>query len=195
MIEKLLNQKFILASKSPRRRQLMREAGFNFESISMDVDESYPDTMDPRKVPEYIAAKKAHACKVITESSQIIVAADVIVLHKNEILEKPVDREDAIRMLTQMESDEHEVISGVSIIRGETELSFSCTTHVTFGSMDANEISYYVDTFRPYDKAGSYGIQEWLGHCKVKRIEGSYTNVMGLPMFELYLNLSKLLEV
>lgn len=194
MITKFQNEKIFLASKSPRRKQLLIEAGFTFEVIPIEADESFPESLEAEKVPEYIAKKKAEESKKSIPENAILITADCIVLFDNKILEKPKDREEAIDMIKSMSGKNHRVISGVSISKGQKELSFSVTTSVQFGILSQNEIEYYVDTYSPYDKAGSYGIQEWIGHCKVARIEGSYTNVMGLPMYELYLNLIALIE-
>jgi septum formation protein len=189
MIELFEKENIFLASKSPRRSQLLKEAGFSFTVLKLDVDESFPEDLDSFKVPEYIARKKAIAGIAELSQDALVIAADCIVLFEGQILEKPKDRDDSIRMISSLSGKNHLVISGVCISKGNKNRSFSVTTKVSFGTLNLDEILYYVDTYQPFDKAGSYGIQEWIGHCKVQRIEGSYTNVMGLPMFELYQNL------
>ena len=187
-------EKFFLASKSPRRKQLLEEAGFSFEVIPLDVDESYPAYLGLKNVPEYIAKKKARAGRKKIPDDGIVIAADSVVIHKSQIFEKPQSREEAVEMLQKLSGNQHLVVSGVCILKASREISFSSTTRVRFGNLSFEEINYYLDTYKPFDKAGSYGIQEWLGYCKVESIEGSYTNVMGLPMYELYHNLIRFIK-
>lgn len=176
----------LLASKSPRRQELLKAAGIKFEVIDIDVEEIYPDDMEPENVPEFLARKKAEAAVPRLKQGQMILAADSIVILNGEILGKPGDREHAIEMITSLAGHKHVVVTGVFLCDSHDGLGFSEYTHVWFDAMRSDEIEYYVDHFRPYDKAGAYGIQEWIGWAKVSRIEGSYANVMGLPVQRVY---------
>ncbi|MDX1477820.1 MAG: Maf family protein [Saprospiraceae bacterium] len=174
-----------LASQSPRRHALLQAAHIPFEVLSLDVEESYPDTLRPFDVPEFLAHKKAVAALAQADGG-IVLAADSLVFKGQEIYGKPADRADAIRILTELAGDVHQVITGVCLMNSDRHRTFSCTSHVHLAEMTEDEIAYYVDTFEPYDKAGSYAIQEWLGHCKIRKIDGSYNNIMGLPTHMVY---------
>ena len=176
----------LLASKSPRRQELLKAAGIKFQVIDIDVEEIYPDDMEPENVPEFLARKKAEAAVPRLKQGQMILAADSIVILNGEILGKPGDREHAIEMITSLAGHKHVVVTGVFLCDSHDGLGFSEYTHVWFDAMRSDEIEYYVDHFKPYDKAGAYGIQEWIGWAKVSRIEGSYANVMGLPVQRVY---------
>ena len=188
---KILNQPLILASKSPRRKQLLSEAGFtNFRVMTKDVDESYAADMPANEVAEFLAEKKATACAdFLKQPDEILIAADSIVILGDEIFEKPTDRDDAIRILSALSGKKHQVITGVCLLSQSKKLSFSGISDVYLDTMSQEEIAYYVDKYQPYDKAGAYAIQEWIGHCKITKIEGTYPNIMGLPVALIYKNL------
>lgn len=171
-----------LASKSPRRQQLLTEAGFQFRVVLPNAEEIYPDDLDPNLVPAYLSAIKAHAAIPLASAHEIILAADSIVILDKQIFEKPNDRDDAIRILQTLSGKTHQVITGVTLLSTDKEVSFSSLTQVTMEPLSDAEVAYYIDNFNPYDKAGAYGIQEWIGHCKISNINGSYLNVMGLPV-------------
>ena len=179
--------KIILASNSPRRKELLGGLGVDFEVRTLqDIDESYPDILKGEEIPLYISAKKAEAYKASMAENEIIITADTIVYDNGEVLGKPQNREDAVRMLRQLSSHAHEVITGVSIITKSDTIQFASTSRVHFASLSDEEINFYIDAYQPFDKAGAYGIQEWIGFVGVTRIEGSYFNVMGLPIQRLY---------
>ncbi len=180
---KFLNKKLILASKSPRRKQLLSESGFDFIIKTKDTDESYPAGLSPGEIAEYIADKKAEACRsFLTEHpAKIILAADTIVVLGTKVYGKPEDFRDAVRILNELKGKTHRVITGVCLLsRGKKRL-FHGVSKVTFADLTEEEIEYYLNKCEPYDKAGSYGVQEWLGHCKITDISGTYANIMGLP--------------
>jgi septum formation protein len=178
----------ILFSKSPRRQELLKLMGLNFRVMTKDVDESYPENLSPTEVAEYIATKKAKAFDSEI-NDEILITADTIVAIDNEILGKPVDAADAFRMLKLLSGRAHDVHTGVALLHQHNVVSFVDTTKVYFRELSDDEINYYIENYQPYDKAGAYGIQEWIGLTAVTRLEGSYTNVMGLPTEILYLYL------
>ncbi len=184
--------RLVLASQSPRRRQLLEEAGFRFRTVTPDVDESYPADLPMDEIAEYIARAKAAAARPLAEADEIIVAADSIVRVAGQIFGKPADEAEAIRMLRMLSGRSHLVQTGVCLLSGTRQVSFTDTTRVHMDPLSDSEIRYYVSNYHPFDKAGAYGIQEWIGHCKVSRIEGSYLNVMGLPVHRVYDVLCKL---
>jgi septum formation protein len=190
----VLQQPILLATQSPRRKQLMQEAGFQFRAKATHVDESFPSTMPVEAIAEFLAQKKATAARDWIENEEIILAADSVVLLKNKVFEKPQSVDDAHRMLSELSGQVHRVITGVCFANRDRMHSFSSTTSVHFEDLSPEEIEFYVRRYQPFDKAGSYGVQEWLGHCKVKRLEGSFTNVMGLPMYEVYHELGEFLS-
>ncbi|MTI21976.1 septum formation protein Maf [Fulvivirga sp. RKSG066] len=175
----------ILASKSPRRQALLKEAGFQFEVVTKDVDESYPDDLEPLEVAKYIAEKKAQAFNEDI-NSKIVITADTVVLKGNTILGKPQSKEEAFNMLRSLSNTTHQVITGVSLFSSEKQTSFDDCTDVTFKTLSDEEIKYYIEKYEPYDKAGAYGIQEWIGMIGITEIKGSYFNVVGLPIEKLY---------
>lgn len=181
----LPNRPILLCSSSPRRQFLMKEAGFTFEVRKPDIDESWPDHVPIDAVARYLAEKKANVYAP-SISNEIVVAADTVVILKNEILNKPDDREHAIEMLTRLSDRTHRVTTGVCILSKERKVVFDDTTEVTFNPLKQQEIEYYVDTFKPFDKAGSYGAQDWIGMVALKEIKGSYFNVMGLPIHKVF---------
>lgn len=173
----------ILASQSPRRQQLMEQAGYTFTIVVSDVDETNPEGMPGEKVPEFLARKKALAIAEKHPDATII-AADTIVLLDNEILGKPVDSEDAIAMLENLSGKMHRVVTGVCIWQKDSVQSFSATTEVFFRPLSLEQIQHYIINYKPFDKAGSYAIQEWIGMIGIEKINGDYYNVMGLPIGE-----------
>lgn len=180
----------ILASKSPRRQELLRGMGYDFTVQSKEVEESYPANLPYKEVPIYLAEKKARAFDRDITGGELVITADTIVIHEGKIMGKPADRKEAAGMLQALSDSEHEVITGVCLLQQHRLVSFSDTTLVHFAPLLPGEIDYYLDTCKPYDKAGAYGIQEWIGFNKITRIQGSYTNVVGLPTEKLYRYLS-----
>lgn len=192
MLDNLEKYKVILASGSPRRRELMAGLGVNYEvRILLDVDESYPDTLQREEIPLYIAKEKADAYIPMVQPDELIITADTIVWLDGKVLGKPRDREDALQMLRTMSGRTHEVFTGVCITTTDWQRSFTAQTEVRFATLSEDEIIYYVDNFKPMDKAGAYGVQEWIGFIGVENISGSYYNIMGLPVQKLYRELLK----
>ena len=187
VLSKMMNSTppFILASSSPRRRGLLRDAGFNFDVIAIDVDENHPEGLSPVAVVEHLANRKLLSCKEWL-AKFLVVTADTLVFKNNTILGKPKDRPHAIEMLNELSNSKHMVATSVCIGFQNQTHQFTVTTIVDFAPLSTDEITYYVDHYMPFDKAGSYGIQEWIGQIGIKKIEGSYTNVVGLPMHETY---------
>ena len=179
--------KLILASNSPRRKELLAGLGLLFEvRVLQDIDESYPDNLPVSEVALYIAGKKADAYRTIVNDDELIITADTVVIVGDEILGKPVDEADAERMLRQLSGRIHQVTTGVCLLTASQERRFAVTTDVTFKELSDEEIRYYVTTYKPFDKAGAYGIQEWIGYVGVTCLHGSYYNVMGLPVQRIY---------
>ncbi len=175
--------KIILASQSPRRKELLEQAEVKFDIISADIDETYPGDMPASLVPEYLAKQKAKAiAKKNDIADAIIIAADTVVILNGRILGKPIDKDDAFTMLKNLSGQTHIVVSGVCMQRGELLVSFSVTTEVTFRKLTNEQIDHYITKYEPYDKAGGYAIQEWIGIVGVKKIKGDYYNVVGLPV-------------
>lgn len=192
MLENISKYKIILASNSPRRKELLGGLGLSFEVRTLKgIDESYPADLKGEDIPIYISGKKAEAYRDVMAEDEMIITADTIVYDNSQVLGKPKDREDAISMLRQLSGHAHDVITGVSIVTKEKTIQFASTSKVYFASLTDEEIEYYVDLYKPFDKAGSYGIQEWIGFVGVTRIEGSYFNVMGLPIQRLYTELKQ----
>lgn len=185
------NKKIVLGSKSPRRKDLLEGAGIEFSIRTKDTDESYPDTLPLFEVPVYIATNKANALKTELANDELLICADTVVIIENSILGKPDSEQDANSMLKLLSGKTHNVVTGVVITSKEKTTSFSVTTEVTFKQLSSEEISYYITTFQPFDKAGSYGIQEWIGYIGISSIKGSFFNVMGLPIYEVYEALKK----
>lgn len=181
-----IDKTILLASQSPRRSQLLREAGFQFIVRPTDAPEDFPIDMPVMEVAPFLAEKKAKAALAFFEEEMVILAADSVVILNDTIFNKPKDREEAVHMLQQLSGQTHTVVTGVCLQTMEKSVVFSGISRVTFEPLSDTEIDYYLDTYRPYDKAGAYGIQEWIGLCKISRIEGTYSNVMGLPMDLVY---------
>jgi len=193
--DKLKGRKLILASHSPRRRELMKGAGLDFVlADGYEVDEVYPPEIPVRKVPEYLAKLKSGAYPETMNHDEILITADTVVILDGEIIGKPKGREDALAMVNKISGREHIVITGVCIRSADKLKSFSVGSRVIFRELAPEEIEYYVDEYKPYDKAGSYGIQEWIGYVGIKGVKGSFYNVMGLPIQTLYVELEKFLE-
>ncbi len=182
--------KIILASQSPRRKQLMELAELQFDIIIADVDETNPPGMQGDLVPEYLAKKKAAAIEEQVHDA-IIVAADTVVLLDHEILGKPKDEADAINILTKLSGRKHEVVTGVCMQQGQKKISFSTVTEVYFRPLTDEQIKHFVSNYKPYDKAGAYAIQEWIGMIGIEKINGDYYNVMGLPIGEVVIRLNQ----
>ena len=186
------NYKLILASASPRRQQLMKDAGFTFEVRLKNVEEKYPQELHLENVPEYLSKVKASAFREELKADEVLITADTVVCIHDRILGKPADRKEAISMLQKLSGNRHLVVTGVSVTTRTEQLSFSSRTDVFFKHLSNEEIEFYVDTYKPFDKAGAYGIQEWIGYIGIERLEGSFYNVMGLPIQKLYETLRKL---
>ena len=181
---------FILASQSPRRRQLLAALGYPVKAVSVNVDEHVSPTLPTANVAEHLALRKAKAFPIEQlKEDEVLVTADTVVVHGDTVLGKPADRDDAIRMLHLLSGNTHTVYTGVCLRSCEQEESFTEQTLVHFVALSDDDILHYVDTYRPYDKAGAYGIQEWIGMIGISHIEGCYYNVMGLPLSRLYLTL------
>ena len=193
MLDNLKKFNIVLASNSPRRKELMSGLGVDYVVKALpDVDDSYPDTLQGEEIPAYISREKAEAYQSMIEPDELLITADTIVWMNGEVLGKPKDREDAIRMLRKLSGASHQVITGVCLTTKGWQNSFTVTTDVTFAVLSEEEIVYYVDKYSPMDKAGAYGVQEWIGFIGVESISGSYYNVMGLPVQKLYRELIKL---
>ena len=177
----------ILASQSPRRRELLSGLDIDFEvRVLPDIEENYPDDLPTPEIPVYIATEKAAAYKDLMSDHDLIITADTVVVLGDEVLGKPVSLDDAKRMLRELSGHTHQVITGVCLMTRQRQRSFAVTTDVTFKQLTEEEITYYVEKYRPLDKAGAYGIQEWIGYIGVTGLNGSYFNVMGLPVQRIY---------
>lgn len=191
MLENLKKYKVILASNSPRRKELLSGLGIDYEVRTLpDVDESYPESLQGADIPLYISKEKADAYRALLQPGELMITADTIVWLDGRVLGKPKDREDALQMLRDMSGRTHEVFTGVCITTTDWQRSFAAQTEVRFAQLTEEEITYYVDRYQPMDKAGSYGVQEWIGFIGVENISGSYFNIMGLPVQRLYRELN-----
>lgn len=189
-------KKIILATNSPRRKKLLGGLGLDFEVRTLqDIDESYPSDLVGEDIPKYISKVKADAYRKTMSEDELIITADTIVYADGEVLGKPADKVDAQRMLHKLSGKWHKVITGVSIVTAEKTVQFATTTEVQFTELTDKQIDFYIDNYHPYDKAGAYGIQEWIGYVGVTSLNGSYFNVMGLPVQRLYTELMPLLNV
>jgi septum formation protein len=192
MLNNLEKYKVILASNSPRRKELLGGLGIAYEVKAMpDVDESFPTDLESEEIPVYIAKKKVDAYKPIMQPDELIITADTIVWLDGIVMGKPKDAGEACEMLRRLSGRTHQVITGVCVTTIDKQVSFSTVTDVTFDELTEEEIEYYVTHFKPMDKAGSYGIQEWIGYVGVRSISGSYFNVVGLPIQRLYSELKR----
>lgn len=179
--------KIILASNSPRRKELLAGLDLQFEvRVLQGIDESYPQDLPTSKIAEFISKKKADAYVQMMADDELVITADTVVILGDEVMGKPHDEADAKRMLGELSGQTHQVATGVTLSTKERQVSFSVVTDVTFKQLSPDEIDYYVRTYKPFDKAGAYGIQEWIGYIGVTALKGSYFNVMGLPVQRIY---------
>lgn len=185
------NRHFILASRSPRREQLLKELGLTFDTVFKDYIEDYPVGLRGAEIAEFLSHNKALLFKGEITDRDIVITADTVVWCDNKVLDKPSNYDEAFDILCVMSGKTHDVITGVTFFSNQAELTFSETTKVTFDDLTYDEIDYYIREFKPFDKAGAYGIQEWIGLAGIISIEGSYFNVMGLPVQKLYTELKK----
>lgn len=181
-----MKKKIILGSGSPRRKELLAALGYNFEVRTKDTDESYPTAMSCEEVPTFLAKQKAAALLSELREDELLICADTVVILDNQILGKPANKDEASEMLNFLSGKTHKVITGVFIGDSKQEVIFSDTTEVTFNTLNEDQINYYIENYQPFDKAGSYGIQEWIGFIGVASITGTYANVMGLPTHKLF---------
>lgn len=182
----VLDLDLLLASASPRRKYLLEQAGFCVSVIPSEIDESYPARLSIEEIPVFLAELKAAVVAKQARLNQITIAADTIVVLDNHVIGKPEDALDATKMLHRLSGSKHSVYTGVCLQTHEQKECFTCKSDVVFATISDEEIAYYIDTYQPFDKAGSYGIQEWLGWCKITSISGSYSNIMGLPIEMVY---------
>ncbi|HLS36931.1 MAG TPA: Maf family nucleotide pyrophosphatase [Sphingobacterium bovisgrunnientis] len=194
LVDALKNIKVILGSQSPRRKELLASLDIDFEVIIKSVDESIPDNLISSEAAEYVALKKLQAFDGLAFNNSLVITADTVVVDdENNVLGKPSSAEEAIRVLKSLSGKSHQVFTGVALRYEEQIQSFTEVTRVYFSTLNSDEIQYYVEKYKPYDKAGAYGIQEWIGRVAVSRIEGSYENVMGLPTVKLYKTIKEMI--
>ena len=191
MLKKFKNYNFILGSNSPRRKEILKEIGLDFSIYPSNIDENFNKEINLEDIPVFLAEKKANSLKNKLKKNDLLITADTIVIYKNELLSKPENSYQAKEMLEKLSGKSHKVITGVCLLSKNNKSIFSSKTIVTFNDLDKFEIEFYVNKYKPFDKAGSYGIQEWVGLIGVKKIEGSYTNVVGLPASMVYTELKK----
>ncbi len=172
--------KILLASQSPRRKELLSELGYDFEVVRLDCDEEYPSDLPTRKIAGYLSALKANAFRAL-KNNEVLITADTIVAQNEKVLGKPKNKEEAKEMLELLSDNKHQVLTGITIKTKDKTITKTDIAEVSFGSISEEEMDYYVDNFQPFDKAGSYGIQEWIGMAKIKSIQGSFYTIMGLP--------------
>lgn len=183
--EKLNGKKILLASQSPRRQELLKGLGIDFEIVKIESDESFSHELKREEITEHISENKANAFREL-EPNEILITADTLVWLNNKVLGKPKDYEDAFNMIAEMSDTTHEVFTSVTLKSSDKIITFSETTEVIFDKFSEEEINFYITNFKPFDKAGAYGIQDWIGYAKISRINGCYYNVMGLPLRKLY---------
>lgn len=192
MLENLAAYRIILGSNSPRRRELLAGLDLSFDvHVIPGLEENYPDSLQPQEIPVFLSKQKAEAYLPTLEDQVLLITADTIAWNETEVIGKPKDREDAIRMLRSLSGHEHQVVTGVCLTTTKKQETFSVVSSVRFASLTDEEIIYYVDKYKPFDKAGAYGIQEWIGYVGVESISGSFYNVMGLPVQRLYQELKR----
>lgn len=195
ILHKINQHRIILGSRSPRRQDLLKGLGIHFEVVnSNDQDEDYPPNMKKEEIPVFLAKHKSNQFLKYLDHKTILITADTIVWVDNEVLDKPVDPEGAAKILNRLSGRVHQVLTGVCIKSIQKESVFCVCSDVYFRKLDQEEINYYVSKYKPYDKAGAYGIQEWIGFIGIERIEGSYYNVMGLPTQKLFIELIKFIQ-
>jgi septum formation protein len=194
-LNKLSSIQVILASESPRRKLLLKEIGVNFQVVPAGHgDENYPNNLSNTEIPKFLASMKARSCSVKPDVNHLIIGADTIVCIHDRIINKPTDKADAVSILKTLSGNCHFVHTGVCILWKDFEINFHSTSEVHFKALTEEEINYYIDHYKPYDKAGAYGIQEWIGYIGIDKINGSFYNVMGLPIEKLYDELKKLMQ-
>lgn len=186
VLKNIQQYELILASQSPRRQQLLSDLGLKFSVQSMDIAEDFPPGLGMTEVPVYLAELKANAFLPQLKDNQLVITADTIVWLEGEVMNKPVDYADGFRMLRNLSGKKHQVITGVCLLTKVKKVSFYALTDVWFKELSDEEIAHYLNVYKPYDKAGAYGIQEWIGYIGIHRIEGSFFNVMGLPVQSVY---------
>jgi septum formation protein len=192
MLNKILNTPVLLGSQSPRRRSLITQLGFSkIRTATAQTNEEYPDTLDNKIIPEFLARQKAIELLNKANPDELLITADTLVFCNNTILGKPNSETEAKAMLKKLSNNTHQVVTGVCLAFKNEIVTFSETTNVTFSALSKEEIDFYVDKYKPFDKAGSYGIQEWIGYIGIKNINGCYYNVMGLPLHRLYEEIKK----
>ena len=191
MLHHLVSKNIILASKSPRRQDLLKGLDIEFSIQTKDIEELYPEDMPSQEVPAYLSKLKASAFEQELSENDILITSDTIVILGDEILEKPKSEKEAKEMIAKMSGKTHTVVTGVAITSSSKQVVFSDHTQVTFCDLSAEEITYYIEKYQPFDKAGSYGVQEWIGYVAIHKLEGSYFTVMGLPLHRLYEELKK----
>lgn len=191
LAEKYQNHKIVLASKSPRRQELMKGLDISFEVRTMEVDENFPPALQREEIPLFLSKLKAQAFLPEMKENEVVITADTVVWVNDHVLNKPEDRNEAIAMVKELSGNHHVVYTGVTITSKEKTISFFDETKVYFETLTQEEIEYYIDKYQPYDKAGSYGVQEFIGYMGINKLEGSYFNVMGLPVHQVY---KKLME-
>jgi septum formation protein len=187
-----LTHHLILGSKSPRRQELIQGLGLPYEVRTLDTHESYPESLKPQQIASFLAEIKAKALLDTLESNELLITSDTVVITDSEVLGKPENQEQAKKMIAMLSGKTHQVITGVHLATLAHSYTFDVVTEVTFLPLESWEIDYYVEKFNPLDKAGSYGIQEWIGYIGIEKMHGSYYNVMGLPTAELWKVLKKL---
>lgn len=186
LFENLQKYEIILASKSPRRQQLLRDLGLEFTVQSLDISEKFPEGLRMAEVPVFLAELKANAFIPLLEENQLVITADTIVWLDGKVMNKPANYDEGFRMLKELSGKRHQVVTGVCLLTTEKKISFHSATDVWFKQLGEDEIKFYLENYKPYDKAGAYGIQEWIGYIGIERIEGSFYNVMGLPVQKVY---------
>lgn len=193
--KELASYKVILASQSPRRKHLLKEIRIDFEiAPAMDIEEIYPDHLSPQEIPMYLSELKANAYSSYLDKSVILITADTVVSQNKQIIGKPENEDHAFAILKRLSGSKHNVFTGVTLTSLSQQRTFLAKTKVYFDNLLDDEIRYYIDRFKPFDKAGSYGIQEWIGYIGVERIKGSFFNVMGLPVHQLYNELKNFIK-
>ena len=195
LLDKIKSYRLLLGSKSPRRKEILKKAGFDFEVVNIDMEETFEEGSFPYAVALLLAEKKAISYSRPLGEKDILITADTIVVYEGKILGKPRDAKEAVEMLQMLSGNRHEVITGYCVRTRDFLMSGVETTKVWFSPLSNSEIEYYVSHYKPFDKAGAYGIQEWIGYVAVKRIDGSFFNVMGLPVKVLYDTLKQTVNV
>ena len=190
--KKIKNLNIKLASKSPRRQELLRNIIEDFEIVTKDIEEEYPKDLKANEIALYLAKLKANSYLKESKENELYITADTIVVYENKVLGKPIDSKDAFRMLKELSGNTHTVYTGVSLLLNGEINSFLDSTEVSFYDLSDEEITFYINHYKPMDKAGSYGIQEWMGYVGIRKIKGDFFNVMGLPLHKLYREIEKI---